>query len=320
MSKAREDGMKSVAPQNVSIVVLIGVDWGTSNLRVHQIDAAGAIVDSRRSAQGILNVPVNGFAQVLHDVAHDWLRDLPLAPIVACGMVGARQGWMEVPYVDCPVRVDELASALQPVELGANRVLHVVSGAAWRGGIDQADVIRGEETTIVGALGGALEHGLVCLPGTHTKWAWVADGALQRFRTAMSGEVYQILLEHSILGRMAAEQAPFDRCAFRRGVARAARDGGLLHHLFSVRSLRLFDELSEQQAPSYLSGLLTGADVLAMRSSEQLNASVALVAHGASGTAYAQAFDALEVPYALIDGEVAVAHGLHTLAHAARLL
>jgi 2-dehydro-3-deoxygalactonokinase len=157
---------------HASRVVLIGVDWGTSNLRVHQIDASGAILDSRRSACGILSVPANGFAQVLEDLGGDWLCELPAVPVVACGMVGARQGWVEVPYVQCPVSVDDLARALCPVALTDGRIVQLISGAAWRGDVDLADVIRGEESTIVGALRGALDEGLVCLPGTHVKWAW----------------------------------------------------------------------------------------------------------------------------------------------------
>ncbi|MFT5173386.1 MAG: 2-dehydro-3-deoxygalactonokinase [Gammaproteobacteria bacterium] len=304
------------APQ----VVLLGVDWGTSNLRVHQIDANGAIIDSRHSAHGILNVPDNGFAQVLEDQAGDWLRELPAVPVVACGMVGARQGWVEVPYVQCPVSVTDLARALCPVDLGDGRHMHLVSGAAWRGDVDLVDVIRGEESTIVGALRGTLDEGLVCLPGTHTKWAWVADGALQRFRTAMSGEVYQVLLEHSILGRMVIHDAAFDGDAFARGVLRAASTGGLLHHLFSVRALRLFDELSEQQAPSYLSGLLTATDVLSMRSSNEFNGALMLVGAGATGNAYAQAFTTLGIPYTLLDSDTAVARGLHAISGAAGLI
>ena len=300
--------------------VLIGVDWGTSNLRVHRIDASGAIIDSRRSSNGILNVPADGFAKILAAEIGDWLCELPTVPVVACGMVGARQGWVEVPYAQCPVSLDDLARALSPVALSADRVVHLVSGAAWRGGVDLADVIRGEESTIVGALHGSLDQGLVCLPGTHTKWAWVADGALQRFRTAMSGEIYQVLLQHSILGRMAVQDAAFDEHAFVRGVARASSAGGLLHHLFSVRALRLFDELSEQQAPSYLSGLLIATDILAMRSDKALNNTLTLVGEGATGNAYAQAFKALDIAYTLLDGDVAVARGLHAISRAAALI
>ncbi|MFT5448580.1 MAG: 2-dehydro-3-deoxygalactonokinase [Gammaproteobacteria bacterium] len=305
-------------------VALLGIDWGTSNLRVHQIDARGVIVQSRRSAQGILNVPANGFAMVLEEQAGDWLREWSDVPVVGCGMVGARQGWVEVPYVHCPVAIDDLAQALVPVALAGGRILHLVAGAAWRGGVDLADVIRGEETTIIGALGDsvtdACADALVCLPGTHTKWAWVAKGALQRFRTTMSGEVYQVLLEHSILGRMAASDAAFDPLAFQRGVIRASTHGGLLHHLFSVRALRLFDELDEEQAPSYLSGLLTAADVLAMRDAGELAGPLTLLGEGASGQAYAQAFDALGVPYTLADGDAAVACGLHAIAARAALI
>ena len=312
--------MSANADPQASPVVLLGVDWGTSNLRVHQIDASGAIVDSRHSACGILKVPAKGFASIFEEQAGDWLRERPTVPVVACGMVGARQGWVEVPYVLCPVSIADLARALCPVDLGNGRHMHLVSGAAWRGGGDLADVIRGEESTIVGALRGTLDEGLVCLPGTHTKWAWVADGAVQRFRTAMTGEVYQALLEHSILGRMAMHDAAFDEHAFARGVRRAATTGGLLHHLFSVRALRLFDELSEQQVPSYLSGLLTAADVLSMRSSNELEGALTLVGAGATGNAYAQAFTELDVPFTRLDSDTAVACGLHAISRAAGLI
>jgi 2-dehydro-3-deoxygalactonokinase len=304
-------------------IALIGIDWGTSNLRIHRIDNAGGIIESRRSARGILNVPQGGFAQVLIDEAGDWLDDSPAVPVLACGMVGSRQGWLEVPYLPCPVGVPELAGALHTSEIADTCTVHFVAGVAWHGDADQADVadvIRGEETIITGALRESLDDGLVCLPGTHAKWAWVQDGALQRFRTAMSGEVYQVLLEHSILGRMVASDAAFNSDAFLRGVARANTAGGLLHHLFSVRSLRLFDELSEQHAASYLSGLLTGNDVLSMRAVGEFPPSLTLVGEGAACEAYAQAFTALGIRYKTIDGDRSVAAGLHAIAVAAKLI
>ena len=167
------------------------------------------------------------------------------------------------------------------------------------------DVMRGEETKIVGALDALGGSGLVCLPGTHAKWVRLQDRRIAGFTTHMTGEVFGALREHTILGRMMRD-APLDTTAFDRGVARSADPGGLLHHLFGVRALGLMDGLAEDAAASYLSGLLIGSEV---RGSLPSAATVHLIGAEQLSVRYARAITACGGAVRLED-EDAAARGL----------
>ena len=176
-------------------------------------------------------------------------------------MITSRQGWVDVPYCPCPAGTQEIARALLRHATGRGRSIHFVPGLSIMGSDGVPDVIRGEETQIIGEVGAAPGRRLLLLPGTHSKWALVDDGRIVWFATFMTGEVFGVLKEHSILGRLMAGEAD-DAEAFRRGVAyaRGAR-GGLLKRLFSARTLGLFGQLPAEAIASYLSGLLIGTEV-----------------------------------------------------------
>ena len=231
---------------------MIAIDWGTTSFRAYRLDAKGAILETRAAPKGSLSVPAGGFARVLHEQIHDW----PDTPIIMSGMVGSRQGWVEAPYVPCPAGFDEIAAALREVREG----VWIVPGVSCRDEAGVPDVIRGEETQVLGAE----RDGLFCLPGTHSKWVEVRAGRIERFSTAMTGEVYGVLKSHSILGRM-MEEGNTNAAAFRRGVERSGEPGGLLHHLFGVRTKGLMGELDAAASSSYLSGLLIGHEIRAVR-------------------------------------------------------
>lgn len=230
---------------------MIAIDWGTSSLRCYRLDAQGSILQSRSSNDGILNLGPGEFPQALERLIAGWDD----APIVMSGMVGSRQGWVEVPYVQCPAGFAEIAAGL--VEVGwADREGWIVPGLSCSGSDGVPDVMRGEETQILGC---GVE-GTICLPGTHSKWAEVKDGRIERFSTAMTGEVYAVLKQHSILGRMMGEGTA-DGGAFAEGVGRSGHAGGLLHHLFGVRTRALMGELDAAACASYLSGILIGHEL-----------------------------------------------------------
>lgn len=232
---------------------VIAVDWGTSSFRAYRLDAGGAIVETRAAAMGILNVPAGQFSRILEQHIVGWIE----TPIVMSGMVGSRQGWIEAPYVKCPAGFDEIADGLQQVRWG-DRSAWIVPGVSCRDPAGVPDVMRGEETQILGA--GA--EGLICLPGTHSKWVEVKEGRIQKFATYMTGEVYAVLKQHSILGRM-MEDGKTDTRAFADGVRRSAEPGGLLHHLFGVRTRGLMGELRPAGSASYLSGIVIGHELRA---------------------------------------------------------
>ena len=252
---------------------LIGLDWGTTAFRAYRLDAQGAVLEAKSAAAGILKVPAGDFEQVFEREVGPWLADDPDLPVIAAGMITSRQGWVEVPYCPCPAGCAEIAAALLRHATSAGRRLRFVPGLSIAGADGVPDVIRGEETQIIGAVGGAVggaldgEDGaapgprLLVLPGTHSKWALVEDGRLVWFATFMTGELFAVLKEHSILGRLIAGEQD-DADAFRRGLAYArASRGGLLKRLFSARTLGLFGALPETGIASYLSGLLIGSEL-----------------------------------------------------------
>ena len=245
---------------------LIGIDWGTTSFRAYRIGADGSVLETKAAPAGILKVPDGDFEAVLEREVGPWLAAAPALPMVVSGMITSRQGWLEVPYCPCPAGSAELAGALREHATRAGRRLHFVPGLSLIGSDGVPDVIRGEETQIIGELAGEREgergRQAIVLPGTHSKWAFVEDGRIVWFATFMTGEVFAVLKEHSILGRLMAGDA-FDEAAFARGLSYArAGPGGLLRRLFSARTLGLFDQLPASAIASYLSGLLIGSEIV----------------------------------------------------------
>ena len=219
------------------------------------MDAHGGVAAERSSPLGITRVEGGRYADALRSLLGDWHTDP--APRVACGMIGSRQGWREAPYVACPASLDTLAAGLARVDAGA---LAIVPGLVTRDSRGLPDVMRGEETQLLGAVG-ADEAVLAVLPGTHSKWAHVAGGTVVDFATWMTGELYAVLLDHSILGRMAEQGTAPAADAFARGVARGLEDGSLAHDVFAARTLPLSGELAGADVADWLSGLLIGREI-----------------------------------------------------------
>ncbi len=242
---------------------LVAVDWGTTSARAYRVDAAGTILDERHAPLGIQQVRSGAFGAALETLLGDWTGEG--VPRLACGMIGSRQGWIEAPYGECPATLDALAGRMVQTPDGA---LTIVPGLTCRDAAGIPDVMRGEETQIVGALPDDDSPALFVLPGTHSKWAIVRHARIETFSTCMTGEVYAVLKEHSILGRMIPSAEPrFAAEAFDRG-ARRAMDAGngagaLLHDLFGARTLALFDKLAAEDIADYLSGMLIGSEIAA---------------------------------------------------------
>jgi len=246
---------------------LVGLDWGTSSLRAYLFAADGGVAERRAQPWGIQHLPAGGCAAAFLVIVGDWLARWPGLPVLAAGMVGSRTGWREVPYVACPADAAAIAAGIVPFapECG---VVHIVPGLVEGG--ESADVMRGEETQILGAL--ALEPALAAdslfvLPGTHCKWARVERGRVTSFTTYITGELFALLRDHSLLGRPARDSegggTAMTSGAFHRGlaVARASGPGGGTARLFTARSLFLAGDLAATDVLDYLSGLLVGDEV-----------------------------------------------------------
>ncbi len=286
------------------------VDWGTTNLRAFRLGRDGAVRERRQAPSGILHVPGGDFAGALRDLLGDWRAAAPACPVLMAGMIGSRQGWVEAPYVPCPAGPAELARRI--VEVPGAPGVRVAPGVSFAAADGRHDVMRGEETQIFGALAGAATgRRVLCLPGTHSKWAVVEDGRIVWFATSMTGEVYAVLQAHSILGALMAGEAP-DSAAFRRGLDRSGEDGGLLHHLFGVRAQGLFGAIPATGLRSYLSGILIGHEVAAMIAATRPE-TVVLVGAPALCALYAEALLRHGCASAAVDGERATVAGLSLL-------
>jgi 2-dehydro-3-deoxygalactonokinase len=232
---------------------LIAVDWGTTNRRAYLLNDSGECTDEIEDEKGALSIPRGGFPDAVAEV-RERLGDRPM---LLAGMVGSNRGWVEAPYVPCPAGVDEIARAM----VWPSDREGIVPGVSYVGD-DRADVMRGEEVQLVGAIAAGLipEGCEVCHPGTHNKWAVVASGKIESFRTVMTGELFSLLREHSVLSDLLqGDAAPDD--AFRVGVEHALNNDDIPAELFAIRARVLLGKSAADEAVSYASGLLIGADV-----------------------------------------------------------
>jgi 2-dehydro-3-deoxygalactonokinase len=266
---AQESGLAARA-------ALIGLDWGTTSLRAYLFDANGEVLATRVSTAGIMNLPVpaeeGGFDEAFDEACGVWLAEAPALPVIAAGMVGSAQGWVQASYVETPASVDALVAGVVSICTGRGALLTVVPGVLEQGALP--NVMRGEETQIFGALSDpaatdAGQTALIGLPGTHAKWVVVEGGRIARFYTFMTGEVYAALTAHTILGRTMKRPAEPDTSAFLRGITVAREHGcaGLLATAFSSRTLGLTGQLAADEQPDYLSGVVIGHELLGLEAS-----------------------------------------------------
>jgi 2-dehydro-3-deoxygalactonokinase len=240
----------------------IGGDWGTTHLRLFLCGPELKALE-QVAGPGVSRI-CGEFEKALDSLIRPWVERHGELPILLSGMVGSSIGWVETPYLPCPVRPEQLAAAC--IQLRGGRI-RIVPGLSCRNRLDVPDFMRGEETQLLGALQlePALSEGshLVCLPGTHTKWSILQDGSVQEFLTAPTGEIYASLCSQTTL--VPADVSAKGKVAmdgFNRGLERirVSPDTPLLQSIFTSRSLRLSGELAPEQAASYLSGLLIGSD------------------------------------------------------------
>jgi 2-dehydro-3-deoxygalactonokinase len=234
----------------------IALDWGTTSFRAYEVNAEGKVVNEAAAPEGILAVKDGKFEETLESHIGSWNKALP---VVASGMITSRQGWVECSYAESPASASDLAKSITRRATTSGRAVHFITGLHYASPTIGHDVIRGEETQVLGSLSTGATHFVT--RGTHCKWIDVQGQKISGFSTYMTGESFAIFKQHSILGRL-MKDGPENEPAFKRGVETAFADpAGLLHALFSVRSLGLFDEIAPGNLASYLSGLLIGHEV-----------------------------------------------------------
>ncbi|RAK60944.1 2-dehydro-3-deoxygalactonokinase [Phenylobacterium hankyongense] len=293
---------------------LLACDWGTTNLRAWTLDADGAVVAGREFELGVSKLGPGEAERQFREEVQPALGAQGL-PAILCGMIGSNLGWTVAPYVDCPAGLPELAAALTPVEATGGWV-RIAPGMRSEGVTGATDVMRGEETQLMGWLAQnparARGRQIVVHPGTHAKWMLVEDGRLVRFVTAMTGELFAVLGRHSVLK---SDAPATDAGAFEEGLAAAGDGNALAARLFTARARVVGQGRAPESTPSYLSGLLIGAEVASVPALLGLsgNEPVALLGDPALCALYHRALDRRGVAYESFDGEAAAIAGLFAL-------
>lgn len=295
---------------------LLACDWGTTNLRAWTFASDGTIIQMRSFPLGVKALAAGQARARFFDTLVPAM-DARGLPAILCGMIGSTLGWQVAPYLDCPAALGDLAAGL----LRVDQDVWIVPGMRCAGVSGATDVMRGEETQMVGwiAADPSRRSGchLVCQPGTHAKWMLLKDGRLIRFVTIMTGELFSVLSTHSIL-----QTAHFsdDPQAFALGVAAAGAGDGLSARLFSARARTVGGGADPAGAASYLSGLLIGADIASAPELLGVPADmpVSVLGEVPLGDLYGRALGQRGVPYTQFDGQAATASGLHALYQFAR--
>ena len=232
----------------------IAVDWGTTNRRAYAVDAVGRCIAEMADDLGLLAVPEGGFA----DAASEIRARFGGKPMLLAGMVGSNRGWVEASYAPVPAGAAELARAIRWIKPGE---IGIVPGISQTGAAG-ADVMRGEEVQVVGAIAAGLVPGdaLICHPGTHAKWIRVEGGRITTFRTLMTGELFSLLKAHSILADQLQGEVGANSAGFAEGAEAGLSGTPLLSSLFGIRARMVLGE-SGRDGAAYGSGLLIGSDV-----------------------------------------------------------
>jgi 2-dehydro-3-deoxygalactonokinase len=293
------------------------VDWGTSSFRLWLIGDDGSVLGERRSGEGMTTAASTGFAEVLqsHLSALAAPDDIPA---IVCGMAGARQGWVEAGYIDVPTSLSAILTGAVSVP-GQKRDVRILPGLAQRSK-HSPDVIRGEETQLLGAIAADTKgEQIVCMPGTHSKWVRVVDGAVTGFSTFMTGEMFDVITKHSILSHAVsgADAMPADTEAFDTAVKAAFAEPALLTNLiFGARAGQLLHGLTAAGAQAGISGTLIGAEIAGALSGAGKDAAITLVASRRLQVLYETAFRTLSLSCQTIDADAAVRRGLSAAAKA----
>ena len=237
---------------------ILAADWGSSRLRAWWLAADGAVLGHVASARGAAGLSGHdAFSAALRESCGDWLDDPATSRLIVAGMAGGRNAWHETAYLRCPLPLAALRPGATPHRIG-HLAVEIIPGICcdWPDGT--FEVIRGEETLALGAATG----GIVCLPGTHSKWVEMSGGAVTRFATFLTGELHAMCLAHGIVGRLAAaaEQVT-DAEAFARGLDASRGEGGIASTIFRARTECLAGRLAPASVGAFLSGVLIGAEV-----------------------------------------------------------
>jgi len=291
------------------------IDWGTSTFRLWLLDADGNVLAERRSGDGLQSM---GGREGFPGIMESYLAEAGAPdslPVVVCGMAGSRQGWVEARYLDTPAPLDRVVESAVRVE-GISRDVRILPGVAQR---DPAhpDVIRGEETQLLGALALGIEDGLFCMPGTHSKWVGLKAGVLEAFATYMTGELFGLLARQSILAHAISDAKvnPDDPDFLAAVEASITRPADIANLVFGIRPAQLLGFSPSGSGAARLSGALIGTEIAGARTRFGRLDRVHLIASGSLSKLYVRALEATGCAVDMLDADEVVRRGLAAAAH-----
>ena len=265
---------------------VLAIDWGTSNRRAWLLDDQVAALRRHADDQGILAV-AGRFRESLRELLAT--MEIERADVVMSGMVGSRNGWVDVPYVDTSLPLHELPTKLVEVDSGLPNVrCRIVPGYRALDDSGLPDVMRGEETQILGALASGARPGWFVLPGTHSKWVAIGDDRVEHLLTFMTGELYALLSRQGTLAALIGQQDAHVPHAFMQGLE-ASGSATFTHRAFSCRALVVTDTMPAAHAASWLSGLLIGSELHEIRQRKDLAGVVQIVGSATLAERYDEA-------------------------------
>lgn len=282
----------------------IAVDWGTSNLRAWAMDANGDALAQVSSDKGMGSLAPDEFEPTLLKLIEPWLDRT--TSIIACGMVGAKQGWSEAPYLQTPCLAQDPAKIVTAPAHDPRISVQILPGVSQA---KPADVMRGEETQIAGLIAENPKFdGVVCLPGTHTKWVRVSAEEIVNFTSYMTGEIFALLAEHSVLRHSIGDG--WDQDAFNQAMSDTiSRPEAIAAKLFALRAETLLSDLSPDTARARLSGQLIGLELAATRQ-YWLGQNVAIIGTQTLAKTYQSALQTQGLQPTLHDAEALTLKGL----------
>ena len=270
----------------------------------------GNILAMKSSPQGMSGLAQTEYEPVLMELISEWLDKYSMGAklqVIACGMVGSQQGWREAGYTPIPSSPSDVDVTKPHVE-DARIDVSILAGLSQS---EPSDVMRGEETQIAGFFAKNADFsGLICMPGTHSKWAFLANGEVVKFKTVMTGEMYSIICDHSVLRQLVNKNAS-DTQAFQKGVQEGAENPELLlSNLFSIRARSVLENVNSNASAAHLSGLLIGTEITTMRKLMPSD-TIKLLGSGVLAELYAEAFAVLGQSITPMDVTELTVLGLH---------
>jgi 2-dehydro-3-deoxygalactonokinase len=279
--------------------------------------ADGALVEQREFPLGIKNIGAGGYRDAFRRMTDGWReRDGAAMPAILSGMVGSRHGWREAPYLACPASVADLARHL--VAAPEEPDVFIVPGMKMDG--ERPDVMRGEELQVLGLGEAGANHDLICIPGTHAKWIVAEGGVVREFHTAMTGELYAAVSEHTLLAPLmprAEQRGSMREAAFDAGVQRSAKAHALPYALFELRAAILLQRVASDDLPDLISGLLIGTEIRHVQALFGGKRNVGVLGATGVNERYLRALDALGFNRTRLDVQTVTARGFVAIARAA---